>query len=147
MSSTDGRRAAGEAGVDAEPATQAAPVTGSDNGAADGAAADPWFTPGPKADSHGVPFDPAATAEWFLPTGRAGLLPESMTVFADEAQSGPPMAQYPARIESAAAPPWAGEATFTGPAAEAPPPWETGPWPGPGETGASSTADGLARGA
>ena len=146
MSSTDGRRAPGTAGVDAEPATRAAPVRGGDNGAADGAAADPWFTPGPKAGSPGVAFDPDATAEWFLPTGRAGLLPDSMTVSADEDQSGPPTAQYPARTESAGAPPWAGEVTFTGPAAEAPPPWETGPWPGPGEPRASSTADGLAHG-
>lgn len=146
MSSTDGRRAAGEAGVDAEPAGRAGPVTGSDNGAADGAASDPWFTPGPKADSPGVAVDPAATAEWFLPTGRAGLLPESMTESADDDQSAPPTAQYRARTEAAGAPPWAGEVTFTGPAAEAPPPWETGPWPGPGEIRASSTVGGLAHG-
>lgn len=141
MSSSDGRRAAGEAGVGAEPAARAPAATGSENGTADGATSDPWFSPGPKASAA---WDPAATAEWFLPTGRAGLLPESMTVSSDEDESGQPTAQYPAQVQSAGAPPWAGE--VTGPTAEAPPPWETGPWPGPGGDRSSQTADGLAPG-
>ena len=55
---------------------------------------------------------------------------------------GEPRAEYGARIAAAGAPPWAGE--VTGPVAGAPPPWETGPWPGPGADRASRTADGPA---
>ncbi len=151
----------------------AAGVAGSENDAADGAEPDPWFGPGPKVpaaadppepaladalESHGAPgsagppaaaaaqgaADPAARAVWFLPTGRAALLPESMTVSSAEDQSGKPRAEYGARIAAAGAPPWAGE--VTGPVAGAPPPWETGPWPGPGADRASRTADGPAPG-
>jgi hypothetical protein len=116
---------------------RAAAVTGSENGAADGATSDPWFAPGPKVAAAGD-----ATAEWFLPTGRAGLLPESMTVSSEEDQSGQPSAQHPAQIQSAGAPPWAGEVTGT--TTGAPPPWETGPWPGPGGDRTSRKADALA---
>jgi hypothetical protein len=157
---------------------RAAAVTGSENGAADGATSDPWFAPGPKvlatgdalesadgaayldsagaAESAGAPepatatrlpeaaADPAATAEWFLPTGRAGLLPDSMTVSSEEDQSDRPRAEHPARIPSAGAPPWAGEATE--PTTGTPPPWETGPWPGPGGDRTSRKADARAPG-
>jgi hypothetical protein len=86
--------------------------------------------------------DPAATAEWFLPTGRAGLLPESMTVSSEEDQSGQPVAEHPIQIQSAGAPPWAGD--VTGPTTGTPPPWETGPWPGPGGDRTSRKAEALA---
>jgi hypothetical protein len=153
MSSSDRRRAAGEARVAAEAALAAA-VTGGENGAADGAELDPWFGAGPKVLPAADPAEPPtaasgeaqaeldARAEWFLPAGRAGLMPESMTVSEDEDQSGAPRAEYPAQMEAVGAPPWAGETT--GPAAGMPPPWETGPWPGPGADGASLTARGRA---
>ncbi len=114
---------------------RAAAVAGSENGADP----DPWFDPGPKvpaatdhAESAGAEgsAEHAGTAEWFLPTGRAGLLPESMTVSADEDQPGAPRAEHQAQIHAAGAPPWDGEST--GQIAEVPPPWETGPWPAPG---------------
>jgi hypothetical protein len=155
----------------------AAAVTGSENGAADGAEPDPWFGAGPKvlavADSAGpgdggdasepagspgeaepspaaasveAAAEPIAGADWFLPTGRAALMPESMTVAADESEdeSGQARTQYPAPKHAAGAPPWADETA--GPAIAAPPPWETGPWPGPGEDRASLTADGRGPG-
>ena len=144
----------------------AAGVDGSENDAADGAEPDPWFGPGPKVPAAADPPEPAdpadalasagapgsaelptaaaALAEWFLPTGRAALLPESMTVSSAEDQSSNPRAEHGARIAAAGAPPWAGE--VTGQVAGAPPPWETGPWPGPGADRASRTADGPAPG-
>jgi hypothetical protein len=73
--------------------------------------------------------------DWFLPGGRAALLPDSMTTFAegdqagDEAESGP-LRQQPARAAAVGAPPWAAESA--GSAAGEPPPWENGPWSGPG---------------
>jgi len=141
--------------------------TGSD-GAADSDLADPWFEPGPKlpgysislpageADDGQVLDDPAGrgngrdgrstgrdeddvgstTAEWFLPTGRAGLLPESMTVAADDDADSDTQAYQ--RAETAGAPPWAGEAAA--PVAATPPPWETGPWSGPGSYRGSERA-------
>jgi hypothetical protein len=91
------------------------------------------------------PVDVAAEsgtgAEWFLPTGRAALMPESMTISADEDQPEVPRAEYPAQRQAAGAPPWASEATGL---AEGAPPWETGPWPGPGGARASIIADGPA---
>lgn len=143
MSSSDKRRAARAGRVAAEAATPAAAVTGSENAAADAAEPDPWFDPGPKvpgrAKSPGA--EPATGAEWFLPTGRAALMPESVTISADEDQPEVPRAGYPAQRQAAGAPPWAGEAA--GLAAGAPP-WETGPWPGPGAGRASVIADGPA---
>ncbi|HTA01839.1 MAG TPA: hypothetical protein VK802_15750, partial [Streptosporangiaceae bacterium] len=44
------------------------------------------------------------------------------------------------RVEAAGAPPWAGETADA--LASAPPPWETGPWPGPGEAHDDVKADG-----
>jgi hypothetical protein len=92
---------------------------------------DPWFGAAPgRADepAQSTAFDPDATlVDWFLPGGRAALLPESMTVSSDEGQSG-----YQGRLAPTATgvPPWAAEAA--GSAAGEPPPWENGPWPGPG---------------
>ncbi len=64
-------------------------------------------------------------AKWFLPAGRAGLLPDSITESWDEEPE-----QVVSRPVTASAPPWAGEEPT--PAASKPPPWEYGPWPGPG---------------
>jgi hypothetical protein len=74
-------------------------------------------------------FDPDATmVDWFLPGGRAALLPDSMSKSGGEGEPGPRQGIAPAA--AAGAPPWAAETT--GSAAGAPPPWENGPWPGPG---------------
>jgi hypothetical protein len=73
-------------------------------------------------------------AEWFLPTGRAGLLPESMTESWDDTGHGR------ARPETAAKPPWAGEQQAA--VRDTPPPWESGPWPGPGEARLQSSEEG-----
>jgi hypothetical protein len=82
----------------------------------------------------------AAQAEWFLRTGRAGLLPDSMTVSWDGDDRRPDIEGH---AEAAGAPPWASDAVAA--AVSAPPPWETGPWPGPGET-APPTGPGGANG-
>jgi hypothetical protein len=80
--------------------------------AADGAAAEGGASGGSRAD------------EWFLRTGRAGLLPDSVTIsFDDEAPR-----EW--RHEAEGAPPWAGDVVQSD---GEPPPWESGPWPGPGE--------------
>lgn len=139
---------------DRAPAVAAAP--GPANGeAAEGEGQDPWFSPEPKLPDGAVPdavvpdasalgqhagnglgsgaadADPGSdTAQWFLRTGRAGLLPDAMTVDSDEAEPGPAGPRPRPRTGSAGAPPWAGESP--GSVASAPPPWETGPWPGPG---------------
>jgi hypothetical protein len=78
-----------------------------------------------------------AQGEWFLRTGRAGLLPDSITVIWDDDGTSVPNGSHDIRVEAAGAPPWAGEAADL--VAE-PPPWETGPWPGPGGTTAGSGA-------
>jgi hypothetical protein len=140
--SSDGTGAVGEAATEAEDTEAvAAPDTGSaDRVTADQAQlADPWFAPEPSAhrqDADGASADAAAAqtaqqAEWFLRTGRAGLMPDAMTVGwdNDDATVDPP-ADRGVRVEAAGAPPWAGEAADA--LASAPPPWETGPWPGPG---------------
>jgi hypothetical protein len=118
-----------------------------------GEQADPWFGVGPRsaADAGSTDavhetgrgddpamqrydepeFDPEATRiDWFLPGGRAALLPESMSVSVDEAESEQPERQHLAPAEAAGAPPWAAEPA--GSAGGTPPPWENGPWPGPG---------------
>jgi len=92
---------------------------------------DPWFgvTPG-RADepARSAAFDPEETlVDWFLPGGRGALLPESMTVSSDEGESGHGQRLAPA---ATGVPPWAAEGA--GSAAGEPPPWENGPWPGPG---------------
>jgi hypothetical protein len=140
MSSSHRTRSRGKA-VAAEP--PAAPTPAASDNIPDGrdsdAAADPWFTPGPKrtaappADWSDEALPPPGAddrpADWFLPTGRAGLRPDSITDFPADglATIGPP-----AHVEAASSPPWAADSAS--PAAGAPPPWENGPWPGPGET-------------
>ncbi len=133
---------------------------------------DPWFAPvsqqdadaGRGDDGHAdsaangtegdtfiaVPADADAAddrggrgAEWFLRTGRAGLLPDSMTVASDDAADTPSRDHHEVRIAAAGAPPWAGETTQV--ADGAPPPWENGPWPGPGGLG-SPGSDASANG-
>src|SRR5271165_3987032 len=88
---------------------------------------DPWFAPGSKTDadaagSQDVPADAhdadsaggpgGRQAEWFLRTGRAGLLPDSMTVAWDDDVAPSPSADHDdVRVAAAGAPPWAGETT------------------------------------
>jgi hypothetical protein len=139
----------------------------------DGQPDDPWFTPGPKPaainEAESVEASPveaesveastveaspveastgegisgqAQQAEWFLRTGRAGLHPDVMTSF-DDASMEPSAGHHEVRVTAAGAPPWAGETADA--SASAPPPWETGPWPGPGHPGSpgwSATGDG-----
>ncbi len=91
-------------------------------------------------DSSEAGFDPGSdTAQWFLRTGRAGLLPDAMTETWDEpeSESNEAAQQAAARAQTAGAPPWAGE--MPGSVASMPPPWETGPWPAPGEQRAPRT--------
>lgn len=78
-----------------------------------------------------------AQGEWFMRTGRAGLLPDSITVIWDDDGTSAPDGSHDVRVEAAGAPPWAGEAADL---VAAPPPWETGPWPGPGGGTAGSGA-------
>jgi hypothetical protein len=146
---------AATAAEDRDAAASASPGS-SDHLAADQSQlADPWFAPGVKDDhaaaddapaddapaeaASGEPAsaDAAQQAEWFLPTGRAGLLPDSMTVAweDDDAPTGQAV-----RVEAAGAPPWAAEKADA--LASAPPPWETGPWPGPGGLRPPGVADG-----
>ncbi len=117
---------------------QAAGNGGGSAGGADAeeSAAESWFRPA-RADGalsangtdgtgyHGGAGSAAAQADWFLRTGRAGLQPDSMTESWDESR------QAELRAATAGAPPWAGDAPAHG--QDAPPPWESGPWPGPGE--------------
>jgi len=148
MSSSDGRRrAAGESAV-REPEIETAAAGAADNGR-DGVVVqqhDPWFEPGPKlqagnsgdsrsreagepASGDGIDDDSGSTtAQWFLPAGRAGLSPDSMTMAAQDDDDVRPGSAYQ-RTTTSGEPPWAGESA--GPAPSAPPPWETGPWPGP----------------
>jgi hypothetical protein len=95
--------------------------------AEDSAAPDPWFEPARSADGdrRGHAADGSDDTGWFLPTGRAGLLPDSMTESWEEAEHAQD------RPRPAGAPPWAGDRPD--PERGAPPPWESGPWPGPGE--------------
>lgn len=104
---------------------------------------DPWFGAVPHAGAgiagQDAGFDPAATlTDWFLPGGRAALLPDSVTVAVDEAESAAPAKRQPAPAAAPGTPPWASEATES--SAGTPPPWENGPWPGPGMPRPSSDA-------
>ena len=79
---------------------------------------DPWFEPEPTVaqpdppqpaglpDAAGAAAGSGSQAQWFLPTGRAGLLPESMTESWEEGQE-----HDPGRAAAAGAPPWASEGT------------------------------------
>jgi hypothetical protein len=80
--------------------------------------ADPWFEPEPKPDAR-------QQTDWFIRTGRAGLRPDSVNESWEETGHVTP------RPETSAAPPWAGDAAAA--ATAEPPPWESGPWPGPDE--------------
>lgn len=91
--------------------------------------------PGPEEQADQAPDDAGTGAEWFLRTGRAGLQPESMT------ESAPDSSRAAPRRATAGAPPWAGDQA--GPIAEAAPPWESGPWPGPGEKAGSDPRAGA----
>ncbi len=147
MSSSKRTGASGEA-VAAEPQIAPTSATGADS--EDGELADPWFTPGPKSaasttaedDVAAAPFaadDVAAQDDatgWFLPAGRAGLLPDSMTESWDEA--APAGSDHVTRQDAASAPPWGAESANS--TAGVPPPWENGPWPGPGESRAQASA-------
>ncbi len=139
MSSSDGTGAVRRA-VAEEP--QIAAGSAADDG--EDGLADPWFTPDSKVAAS--ESDPALTAEndeqagWFLPAGRAGLLPGSMTEFWDD--NGAVPADRAGRAEAVGAPPWGGDGAFA--AAGEPPPWENGPWPGPGETVARPPGPGAA---
>jgi hypothetical protein len=125
-------------GYGAEVGTANGQLARQDGSAADSAAdagdagdlPDSWFRPEPRsAEGNGGPAADGSlddTAQWFLRTGRAGLLPDSMTVSWDEAA---PASQ---RSEPAGSPPWAGDGAAS--TADEAPPWESGPWPGPGET-------------
>jgi hypothetical protein len=140
MSSSDGRRrATGESAVAADPGIETSVADAADtgmNGAADHELNDPWFEPGPKLPAYANGDDiGSTTAEWFLPTGRAGLLPDSMTVTADD-EADTSVRSDSLRAATSGAPPWAGEAADPAPAT--PPPWENGPWSGPGSYRASS---------
>jgi hypothetical protein len=115
--------------------TAAKPETPVPSDAHDDGLTDPWFGPGPKADyvDAGLAGKDGQTVqgEWFLPAGRAGLLPDSMESWDD---SDTALADQGERAEAASAPPWGRDSTAG--SVEQPPPWETGPWPDPGEAAA-----------
>jgi hypothetical protein len=105
---------------------------GADAAVTSGEGPESWFQPAGNgtnglAGNHGADDEDWSQADWFLRTGRAGLLPDSMTESweDDDGAAG-------ARAATAGAPPWAADAPEPG--QDAPPPWESGPWPGPGET-------------
>lgn len=121
MSSSDGTGAVRRT-VAEEPQIAAASAAGDGDG--DDGQTDPWFEPDAKTSAGGD-----AQAEWFLPTGRAGLLPDSMTESWDDNEGV--LADHVGRAEAVGAPPWGRDGASA--AAGEPPPWENGPWPGPGE--------------
>ena len=140
MSSSDGRGVTGKSpspeeldpwfGVTARPAADP-----SGNGGESVSRSPDEPGPAPEAAEQHARFDPAATlTDWFLPGGRAALLPDSMTVAVDEAGSAAPeklqRAQPAAPGTPPGTPPWASERAES--SAGTPPPWENGPWPGPG---------------
>ncbi len=136
MSSSDSSGAPGKA-VAAEPPLAPIPAAGDDgrDDRAEGAPADPWFTPGPKQPAAAPAGD--ESPEWFLPSGRAGLVPDTMTdTWQDGTLSRPDQS---AQGEAAGSPPWGAQPTDA--AGGVPPPWENGPWPGHGEPRPASRAD------
>jgi hypothetical protein len=138
MSSSD-RAGPGGKAVAADPGPASNPAAGADgpDERAHDAPADPWFTPGPKRSVDASDGGDAALASpgaedgltgWFLPTGRAALLPDSMT---EDAEDGAlPGAGRLVHGEATSTPPWGAEPTAT---TGTPPPWENGPWPAPGD--------------
>jgi hypothetical protein len=155
---TDSKAALGQLADDARPEPEPA-----------GTPEDPWFAPGPKPQGY-QPLDPASldeagwpspggaadaagtesangdaaapqhAEEWFLRTGRAGLLPDSVSEIWDDEDT-----HVFTRLDTAGAPPWAGEQPAG--QVEEPPPWESGPWPGPGEVRPVRTAGAASAGA
>jgi hypothetical protein len=128
MSSSDSGGVPGKA-VAAEPPVAPIPATGDDGQGDrdDREPADAWFTPGPKQAAAAPAGD--ESPDWFLRTGRAGLVPDSMT---DSWQDGVlPGPDRPGRGEAVGSPPWGAQPTDA--AAGVPPPWENGPWPGHGD--------------
>jgi hypothetical protein len=95
---------------------------------ADSAAEHPHEDPIPRPDRgpHDVP--------WFLRAGRAGLAPEAVTVNSEPGTPNDPAAGLPAEAgaDIAGSPPWAAEPADQD--LDAPPPWESGPWPSRGPT-------------
>src|SRR5215469_7035092 len=135
MSSSDGSGAVRRR-VAEEPRIAAASAAGDD----EDDLADPWFAPGPKVAAGeadpAVAADASGQAEWFLPTGRAGLLPDSMTESWDD--NGSALPDRAGRAEAVGAPPWGSDGASA--AVGEPPPWEIGPWPGHGEAAARRPA-------
>lgn len=107
--------------------------------------ADPWFEPGPKVAAEEPDPAPVADgsgqADVFLPGGRAGLLPGSMTESWDDDDTAVLRPVQAGGADVAGAPPWGREGAA---AAGERPPWETGPWPGPGEAAVQGPAPGAA---
>jgi hypothetical protein len=128
MSSSESSGGPGKA-VAAEPPIAPIPAAG-DDGQGDrdeGAPADAWFTPGPKQAAAAPGGD--ESPDWFLRTGRAGLVPDSVT---DSWQDGTsPSPDQPAQGAAVGSPPWGAQPTEAAPGV--PPPWENGPWPGHGD--------------
>jgi hypothetical protein len=132
---------------------------GNEVGTDDAPQQDSWFEPVRRADrppagnghagelgdldavwaGDGDGTDGRPPAEWFLRMGRAGLLPESMTVSSDDGE-----ATGEWRYDAAGSPPWAGDVVVTD---GEPPPWESGPWPEPGDarTRTPGSDDGVPR--
>jgi hypothetical protein len=152
--SPEGTGSTGEAATTAEPPDRrAANADAADASRPDDDDVDPWFAPGPKvsawpeetaAAGGGPELDGALNghadpqADWFLRTGRAGLMPDAMTVDWGDDET----VTFELRVESAGAPPWAGEKADMLASA---PPWETGPWPGPGEPDGRPAAAGRSQ--
>lgn len=128
MSSSDSSGGPGTAAA-AELPIAPTPVAADDgqDDLGEGGPADPWFTPGPKHAAEIPAGD--ESPEWFLRTGRAGLVPDSMTdTVPDETQ---PRLDQHVQGEAAGSPPWGAQPTAE--ATGVPPPWENGPWPGHGD--------------
>jgi hypothetical protein len=124
-SATNGQATNGHA-VNGQPANGQPAAGQAANGEVESEAADVKDAPGSSSwFERSVSPVEAHTTEWFLRTGRAGLQPDSVTESWDE--EGHALE----RPVTAADPPWAGERPDV--AGESPPPWESGPWPGPGE--------------
>lgn len=114
------------------------PLTPSDrSGLARGPAGAARRVPEPRAGAEEQPPAPAGLPGagngadgdhgWFLPGGRAALLPGGPAEVADGAGAD---RRDEASPRAAGAPPWSVQ-DLPRPAGT-PPPWETGPWPGPG---------------
>ena len=107
--------------------------------AEDSAAPDPWFEPARSADgdSRGHAADGSDDTGWFLPTGRAGAAAglHDRVLGGGRARPGPAAAGRGAALGGDRPDPERGT----------PPPWESGPWPGPGEDRPHRPAAGAPR--